>query len=153
MDKPAPPSIALFVAAHAFAWLGFLFLLFFPFAYTGVEVAASVSADGTLAPENETVNLSIVQANGYRIIAQLIVPVVISGVALFSVYGERKWKAKVGITVWAATIVLILFAGLGVFTLIGISYAPAALVLFAAAFLRTRRLANAAPRPRRESWD
>lgn len=143
--------MSLFVAAHVLAWLAFIFLATWPNFYSGVTESAV--APGETAVEAERVTASLIEMNGFRIIFLLLIPVIVSGVALFSVYAEQKLGAKIGLTVWTAAFTLMLFAGIGSL-LIGIFYLPGALTLLVAAVVRQRRrqAQRRPPRQREETW-
>jgi hypothetical protein len=152
MLKQQKAPMSLFVAAHVLAWLAFLFLIFWPNFYSGVSETATAPGEETAVVEERT-SASLVEVNGYRIVFMLLIPVIVSGVALFSVYAEEKMGARIGFTVWAAAITLMLFAGLGAIT-IGIFYLPGALTLLVAAVIRERRrqAQKRPPRQREETW-
>jgi hypothetical protein len=147
--------MSLFVAAHVLAWLGFLFLVSWSASYPAYEgVTATATTPGEAPVEVEQSTATLFQVNGYRIIFLFLIPVIISGVALFSVYAEQKLGAKTGLTAWAAAITLVLFVGISFVTIIGISYLPAALTLLVAAVIRQRRrlAQQRPPRQREETW-
>jgi len=151
MLKQQQAPMPLFAAAHVLAWLAFLFLVSWPNFYSGfTETAVS---PGETAVEAERVTASLIEVNGYRIVFLLLIPVIVSGVALFSVYAELKLGARIGFTVWAAAFTLMLFAGIGSVT-IGIFYLPGALTLLVAAVIRQRRrqAQKRPPRQREETW-
>ena len=136
-------AFALAVLAHAFAWVAFLFFLFWP-TYSGSSVSpVAVNLPGYLPSQApltrvepgvtlETFSATLVDVNGLRIVPILAIPVALTAVAVLASVRLHS-RPRLGIVLlWSSTILLVLFSLLGLLS-IGLFYFPAALALMAAA--------------------
>ena len=139
-------AFALALLAHGFAWVAFLFLLFWP-TYSGSSVSpVAVNMPGELpsrAPltrvepgvTRETFSATLVDVNGVRIIPILAIPVALTAVAVLASLKLHRRRMLSMVLLWSSTIVLVLFSLLGLLSIIGLFYFPAALAMIAAAVL------------------
>ena len=65
---------------HAAAWVAFLWLVFWPFAYRGVSIQASPPGSDA-APVVTELSASLIETNGLWVVLPLLVPVVLTGLA------------------------------------------------------------------------
>jgi len=136
------PTVLAF-AAHLLAWGAFLWAAFWPFAYQGVSatpVQVDELGDPVGAVESELVrhSASFLEVNGVWGLVPLLIPVVLTGLALL---GLGTWRGR---TSGIISVLWVLTAGLLTFCLltslsVGVFYVPAALVLIAASAVLTSR--------------
>ena len=111
------------------AAVALLFLVFWPYAYEGESVQVS--------PNGEAVHVessSLIEENGIGIIWALIFPAGVASAGLAASF-RANWGGK--IVLWAAAVLLTLFAWATGLT-IGLFYFPSALALLGAAVFHTR---------------
>ncbi len=110
--------------AHVAAWVAFLWIAFWPFAYQGVSVQEG--SDET--PQVTHVSASFVEENGIGALLPMTVPVILTGLALLLVWrwSPGRW-AKV-ILLWLLALDAVGFCILGMLSF-GILFVPAALAL------------------------
>ena len=122
--------------AHALAWGVGIWMAVGPF-YQGVSVTPTTSEE--TAGEAATVTATLVEANGLWVIWLLLVPVLLSGIALLAIgitdAGQTRRKALL----WMTALVLLAFCAVGIFS-IGLFYLPVVLALLCAAIANS--LAN-----------
>ena len=115
--------------SHALAWIAFLWLAFWPYSYSGTTITP-VGPDGA-GGGIVAVSASIIEINGWVVLIPLLIPVVLTAMGLLAaITWNHQLRNKVFL--WVATVLLIGFCGLGMFS-IGIFYLPAALALLVAA--------------------
>ena len=91
--------VATASVAHALAWAAFLWLALWPYSYQGVS-ATAVQVDelgnriGTTESEVVRYSSSIIEANGIWVALPLLIPVVLTGLALVTLL---NWKGRSGI--------------------------------------------------------
>jgi len=117
--------------SHALAWLPFLWLALWPYSYSGTATIP-IGPDGS-GGESVSLSASIIEINGWRVLIPLLIPVALTAIGLLAAI---TWKHQLRnkMFLWVATVLLIGFCGLGMFS-IGIFYLPAALALLVAAIL------------------
>ncbi len=148
---PTPNRSAIVAAtiAHALAWAAFLWLAFWPYSYQGVSVTPANSAyvdglgyvDEFGAPTGEEVvrtSASFIEVNGLGVIIPLLVPVALTALALLVLLTWKGGRVRAPLILGGLTIALLVFCGLGYFSL-GILYLPAALALLTAAVIFSLR--------------
>ena len=73
-----------------------------------------------------------IEANGLHVILLLLVPILLTGIALLALRLTTKRQAVRQVLLWGPTVVLLGFCAVAIFS-IGVFYLPAALTLFVAA--------------------
>ena len=116
--------------AHVAAWVAFLWIAIWPFAYQGVSVQEG--SDGTAQVTH--VSASFVEENGIWALLPMTVPVVLTGLAFLAVWrwSPGRW-AKV-ILLWLLALAAVGFCVLGMLSF-GILFVPAALALLITAIV------------------
>ena len=119
--------------AHAAAWVAFLWLVFWPFAYRGVSIQASPPGSDA-APVVTELSASLIETNGLWVVLPLLVPVVLTGLAYLAVWNldSRKWTRSA--ILWVLAVLTLGFCALGILS-IGAFYLPAALALLTTAIV------------------
>ena len=130
-------------AAHALAWVAGLWFVFGP-VYQGVSVMATLP--GEPAGETARHTVTLLEANGLWVLWLLLVPILLSGVALLVIVFTRNGQARHSTLLWTPTLALLVFCVVGILS-IGLFYVPAALALLVAAITR---LPEEHPRDRAE---
>lgn len=140
-------ALAFSLAAHACAWIAFLFLLFWTGFYSGQsEIARAVNtpSDQSQAPltrvetevQTESFSASIVEINGKGVIPIMAIPVLLTAAAVVGVLLLDS-RPRFGISLmWTSTIATVMFCLLGAFS-IGLFYFPAALALILASTIES----------------
>ena len=118
--------------AHALAWAPGAFLAFGP-VYQGVSVAPA-SPGGEPSKEVTRSSATLVEANGPHVIALLLVPVLLTGIALLSFRLNRKSQTAHKVLLWGPAIMLLGFCIVAIWS-IGMFYLPAAFALLVAAYI------------------
>ena len=137
------PTIIAAAIAHAMAWIAFLWLAFWPYAYQGVS-ATPVQVDELGKPvgeiESEVVrySASLVEVNGLGVLVPLFIPVALTGLGLMMLAAWSEGGVRRTILLWIFTAALLGFCVLG-FLSFGIMYVPAAIALAVAAVLQSLR--------------
>ncbi len=138
------------VTAHALAWLGALFLAFWPWMYQGTEAIAVQTnipslatlervepstlgvTGGSAPPEIRDFSASLIEVNGFRVLWVLAIPLTLSGAGLIgAMLGPRRRTQSIVYT-WLAAVLLLAFCAAGAFS-IGLLFLPAAIALIVAA--------------------
>lgn len=117
-------------AAHILAWAAGAFFAFGP-AYQGESVAPA--PPGELGGEVTRHSATLIEANGLYVIALLLVPVLLTGVALLSLRLTTKSQVARKVLLWGAAFVLLGFCVVAIFS-IGVFYLPAAFALLVATY-------------------
>ena len=123
-------------AAHLLAWAASAWLAFAPFSkgvyYSGVQ-GRSEPSSSTLNPEEWThYTETLIEANGLWVVPYLIIPLILTGIVVFTVHRADIGKVWRKVLIWVAVVALFGFCVLTLFS-IGINYLPAALALLIAA--------------------
>ncbi len=105
-------------AAHLLSWAASLWLLLGP-VYQGV----STTIEGTTR-----VSATFVEMNGLQVIWVLIVPVLLSGIALLALLRTFPGQTGRRLLLWTISVAFLGFCALGVLSF-GLLYVPAALAL------------------------
>ena len=130
--------------AHALAWAAGVWLTFGP-AYVGVSVTP-VLRDESETPvlrgdgfgsEATRVTATLVEVNGLYVIFWLLVPVVLTGIALLAVQLTNNSQARRKILLWGPVVALLGFCAVAILS-VGAFYLPAALALLFAAVTDSR---------------
>ena len=118
-------------AAHALAWGVGLWMVFGP-VYQGVSVAASMPGE----PEGEAARHSatLLEANGLWVLWLLLIPILLSGLALLVIGFTDAGQARRKALLWLAALALLAFCVVGIFS-IGLFYLPVALALLVTAVI------------------
>ena len=117
-------------AAHILAWAVGAFFVFVP-AYQGESVASATPGE----PGGEVIRHSatLIEANGLYAIALLLVPVLLTGVALLSLRLTTMSQIARKVLLWGPAFVLLGFCVAAIFS-IGVFYLPAAFALLVATY-------------------
>ena len=111
------------------AWGAGLWLVFGP-VYQGVSVSASLPGEPSGEATRHTATL--LEVNGLWVLWLLLVPVLLSGLALLAVAFTDAGQARRKASLWLAALALLAFCLVGILS-IGLFYLPVALALLAAA--------------------
>ena len=128
MLKRASVTVLSAGAAHALAWGVGLWMAFGP-VYHGVSVPATTA--GEPAGDATRHTLTLVEANGLWVLWLLLIPVVMSGLALVAIAITMPgWTGRKAL-LWTPTLALLVFCVVGIFS-IGLFYLPALVALLIA---------------------
>ena len=117
------------MAAHALAWGVGLYMVFGP-VYHGVQVTATLPDEP--AGEATRRTQTLVEANGLWVLWLLLIPIVLSGLALSVIRFTDAGQTIRKVFLWLPALVLLAFCAVGMFS-IGLFYLPVALALLVAA--------------------
>ena len=133
--KPRILVLAWPVLAHFAAWAAFLWIAFWPFAYRGASTQPVPQGSGQV-PQVTHYSASFVEVNGLGALFPLLIPVVLTGLALLAVWcwNPGPWARTAAL--WAMAVLSIVFCVLGMFSF-GFFFVPAALVLVVTAIVGT----------------
>ena len=133
--KPRISVLVWPLLAHAAAWAAFAWIAFWPFAYRGVSTQPVPRGSGQ-APQVIHYSASFIEVNGIWALLPLLVPVVLTALALLAVlyWGPRPWPRS--LVLWVLAVLSIAFCVLGMLSF-GILFAPAALALVITAIAGT----------------
>lgn len=123
-------ALGLAVAAGAY-------LAFGP-AYQGVEVEAV--APGESSVEVGRFTATFIEVNGLRAVPLLLVPVVLSGLAVWAVHARDAGRIQLRASLWMFAVALLGLCAV-TFLSIGLLYLPTAIALLAAAITGSREKA------------
>lgn len=126
------------------AWGVGLWMVFVP-VYQGVSVTASMP--GGPAGETTKHTRTLVEVNGLWVLTLLLVPILLSGVALLAIVLTDAGQARRRALLWTPTLALLVFCVVGVFS-IGLFYVPVALALLVATITGSLR-SNTETEPRK----
>ncbi len=126
-------ALLLATTSHVLGWAAFLWIVFRPHAQRSVSKGPD-SVDGNGAAESEVVvyYVTLTQVDGYVVLIPLLIPVLVTGLALLFLLTCSMQRAANALVVWSLTAILLVFCGLGYYGF-GIPYLPAAIFLAAAA--------------------
>ena len=132
-DRPTRPRAPAVLAATAavLALAATLFLVFWPYSYSGVSISSGQD-------EPVQTRASLIAVNGYRVMLVLLVPVVISSAGFLAVSRADPHHAGGRFLALLPALTLFLFCVLAAAS-IGILYFPSAVVLLTATILALRR--------------
>ena len=102
----------------------------FGLVYQGVSVTPSMP--GEPAGETTRHTRTLVEANGLWVLWLLLIPVLLSGVALLAIVFIGTGQARRRVLLWTPALALLVFCAVGIFS-IGLFYLPAALALLVSA--------------------
>ena len=133
--KPRFLVLAWPLLAHAAAWAAFLWLAFWPFAYRGVSAQPVPRGSGQV-PQVTHYSASFVEVNGIWALLPMLIPVVLTALALLVVlyWVTGPWPRS--LVLWILAVLSIAFCVLGMLSF-GILFAPAALALVVTAIAGT----------------
>ncbi|MDE2938475.1 MAG: hypothetical protein OXR67_06100 [Chloroflexota bacterium] len=140
MRNERPATIAA-STAHVLAWIAFLWLAFWPYAYQGVS-ATPVQVDelgnpvGEIEAEIVRESASLVEVNGVGVLIPLFIPAAVTGLTLMMPLAWRNGGVRRTILFWMLTTALLGFCVLGYLSF-GLMYAPAAVALAVATVLQS----------------
>ena len=135
--KSSRTIVILSSLAHLLAWGALLFLVFWPSYYQGVQATPVAPNEAPPADEEVVrVSSSLIESNGWWVLRLLLIPVVLTAVALLVALKANPTAFTSRLLVWACAALLLAFCVVGAFS-IGMFYAPAALTLLAAALAMT----------------
>ena len=120
MWRPSSAAVASAWAAHVLAWTAGGWLAFGP-AYQGVS-----------AGEGTRYTATLIEVNGLYVVLLLLVPVLLSGIAVWVVRGADGGRTGRRVLLWVLAIVLLGLCALSILS-IGVFYLPAALAMLVAA--------------------
>ena len=112
--------------AHALAWAAGVWLTFGP-AYVGVSVTPVLRGDGS-GSEATRYTATLIEVNGLYVILWLLVPVVLTGIALLAVQLTNNSQARRKILLWGLVVALLGLCSVTILS-VGVFYLPAALAL------------------------
>ena len=115
--------------ANALAWGGGAWLWFGP-SYRGVSVTP-VLPDGSGGEVTHS-TATLIEVNGVDVVLWLLVPVLVTIIALLAVHLVNPGQANRKILLWCTAAALLVFCALAIFSF-GIFYLPSALALLVAA--------------------
>ncbi len=121
--------------AHALAWAAGVWLTFGP-AYVGVSGTPVLRGDGS-GSEATRYTATLIEVNGLYVIFWLLVPVVLTGIALLAVQLTNNSQARRKILLWGPVVALLGLCSVAILS-VGVFYLPAALALLFAAVTDSR---------------
>ena len=124
-------TVVLTGFAHALTWIPALLLVFGP---VYQRVTTTAVTPGGVASESTRFTGTLIAVNGLRVLPILLVPVVLTGLALLAVLLTYDGQTRRKVVLWISAVLLLGFCALGIWT-IGLFYAPAALALIFSAIL------------------
>ncbi len=116
--------------AHALAWATGIWFVFGP-AYAGESVTAT--RPGEPRGESTRVTMNLIEANGLDVVFWLLVPLVLTGIALLAVHRPGSSQPGRKALLWITAVALLGYCAVLIFSSIGVFYLPAALALLVAA--------------------
>ena len=145
--KTRRATLAMSTLAHLLAWAAFLWLVFGPSFYQGSSIV-STGPDGVIQKETQ-LSASIVEINGRGVLIPLLVPVIFTALGLLTAINRNYADRRNKVMLWVITVLLVLFCGVGMFS-IGLFYLPAALaMIIGAAVVTVGSRVTPSQRPRR----
>ena len=123
------------LTAHALAWIAAVFFAFAP-TYSG-ESSTSVTRGAESVTETYRYTQTMLEANGPGVIVLLLVPVLLTGIALLAIRSANDGQMTRPVFIWGPAVALLILCVLG-FWSIGLFYLPAALALLTAAIAHRR---------------
>ena len=121
--QDGPGALALW-AAHALAWAAGVLFAVWPI-YRGTSATpSSGGGSDTVTYYTET----LIEADGYPAVVALLIPILLTGLALVLVYATSRWRLVRKAMLWMLAVVLLGFCAVAIFS-IGFFYIPAAVAL------------------------
>ena len=129
----AAGSVIAIWAAHGLAWVAGIGLSIVP-VYQGASTRATAPGE----PPAETImhSATLIEANGAHAILLLLIPVLLTGVAVLALYVTRPQRPIRRFLLWIPGAILLGFCAVGILS-IGALYLPAAIVLLCGAGLQS----------------
>ena len=121
--QDGPGALALWTA-HALAWAAGVWFAVWPI-YHGTS--ATPSADGGSGTVTHTTE-TLIEADGYPAVVALLIPILLTGLALVLVYATSRWRLVRKTMLWMLAVALLGLCAVGIMS-IGFFYIPAALAL------------------------
>ena len=122
-------TTALTGTAHALAWVAGAWFALGP-VYQSESIAATIP--GEPAGEVSRSTATLLEVNGLDGALMLLVPVILTGIALLAIQLTNKSQASRAVLLWGPVVLLLGFCFVAILS-IGLFYLPAALVLLVAA--------------------
>ena len=126
MRFPRATSVSAWTA-HVLAWVVGAWLAFGP-VYQGV----SATLPGESPDDAARFTATLIEVNGLYVVPMLLVPVLLSGIAVWAVKSPYGGMAGRSVLLWASAVVLLGLCALSIIS-IGMLYLPVALALLVAA--------------------
>ena len=121
--QEGPGALTLW-AAHALAWAAGVLFAVWPI-YRGTSATpSSGGGSGTVRHHTET----LIEADGWPAVVALLIPILLTGLALVLVYATSRWRLLRKTMLWMLSVALLGFCAVAIFS-IGFFYIPAALAL------------------------
>ena len=135
------PRISMIAAGIAVALtaLATLWLLLWPYSYSGI----SVSSNGG---EPVRTSASLIAVNGYRVVLVLLAPCALTLFGFLAIRNSGAHRLVGKIAIWLPAVALFLFCVVGAFS-VGLFYFPGAVASLVAAILSGRRSRKRVPPP------
>ena len=127
------PIVIFSGVAHVLAWAALLWLAFWPYSYSGTSTTP-IGPDGSGGQVVTNLSASLIEVNGWGVLIPLAVPVILTAVGLVAALAGERPRTWQKLIMWIAAILLVVFCGLGMFS-IGMFCLPSALALLAAAII------------------
>ena len=99
------------LAAHALAWIAAVFFVFAP-TYSG-ESSTSVTRGAESVTETVRYTQTMLEANGPGVIVLLLVPVLLTGIALLAIRSANDGQMTRPVFIWGPAAVLLILCVLG----------------------------------------
>jgi hypothetical protein len=123
-------------AAHALTWAAGVWFAAWP-VYRGTSATpSSGGGSGTVTHYTET----LIEANGWPAMIALLIPILLTGLALVLVYATSRWRLVRKTMLWMLAVVLLGFCAVAILS-IGFFYIPAALALLVGIILNPTKAA------------
>lgn len=120
--KETRTSTALAGISVALAGAATLWLIFWPYSYSGI----SLSSNGD---ESVKTSASLIMVNGYRVVLVLLVPCALTVIGFLAIRSADSSHVLEKVAIWLPAIVLLLFCVVALFS-VGLFYIPSAVALF-----------------------
>ena len=122
------------ILAHGLAWAAVIYLLFVP-VYSGQKTTAVAQGQPQVITKTTTSTSStLLEVNGLEILPVILVPVLLTGLALLAVIFTKPGQPARKAMLLTATVLTFGFCALAMFS-VGIFYLPGAVVLLVSAIL------------------
>ena len=133
--QDGPGALALW-AAHALTWAAGVWFAVWPI-YPGTSATPSAGGgSGTVTHTTET----LIEADGWPAVIALLIPILLTGLALVLVYATSRWRLVRKTMLWVLAVVLLGLCVVAIMS-IGFFYIPAALALLVGTILNPTKVA------------
>ena len=133
--QDGPGALALW-AAHALTWAAGVWFAVWPI-YPGTSATPSAGGgSGTVTHTTET----LIEADGLPAVVALLIPILLTGLALVLVYVTSRWRLVRKTMLWVLAVVLLGLCVVAIMS-IGFFYIPAALALLVGTILNPTKVA------------